>query len=88
MSDVEESIYGAGDASVVNLAKGHPNPRLLPLDEVRKAFDAAQARDPSRAPTAFLQYGETQGPAELRRLMRPCSARRPAPRRPLRTTFW
>ncbi|KAK4531267.1 hypothetical protein CCYA_CCYA07G2124 [Cyanidiococcus yangmingshanensis] len=61
---VSATLYGQGGATTIQLSKGHPNPRLLPLDAVADAF--TQSRAQPDAAVTHLQYGAPQGPAALR----------------------
>jgi len=46
---------------IIDLGWGHPDPALLPVGEVRRAFDAALSRFGARA----LEYGQVAGPGPL-----------------------
>jgi DNA-binding transcriptional MocR family regulator len=61
---VSATLYGQGGAKTIQLSKGHPNPRLLPLGAVAEAF--AKSREQPHATEAHLQYGAPQGPEVLR----------------------
>jgi len=53
------SSLWATEMDAINLGRGHPNPRLLPLDAIRVAFDEAVQRP--NAAVAMMQYGRMQG---------------------------
>ena len=46
---------------IIDLGWGHPDPALLPFQEVRQAFDAALSRFGAQA----LEYGQVAGPGPL-----------------------
>lgn len=48
---------------MINLGKGHPNPRLLPLSHIRESFEAVSSR--ADAAVGLLQYGRMQGNERL-----------------------
>jgi len=61
---VSATLYGLGGSSTIQLSKGHPNPRLLPLSAVYEAFGQSRVRPD--AEVSHLQYGAPQGPLALR----------------------
>jgi 2-aminoadipate transaminase len=61
-STIREILKLTQRSEVLSLAGGLPSPRFFPIDDVRAATDRALTRDGVRA----LQYGPTDGLAELR----------------------
>lgn len=61
-SAVRELLKVTTRPEIISLAGGLPAPELFPVDAVRAAAEAVLTRRGSRA----LQYGETEGVAELR----------------------
>jgi 2-aminoadipate transaminase len=61
-SAVRELLKVTTRPEIISLAGGLPAPELFPVDAVRAATEAVLTRRGSRA----LQYGETEGVAELR----------------------
>eukprot|EP00166_Cyanidium_caldarium_P003540 ctg_343.g145 len=64
-SSVSQTLYGKGDGDTILLSKGHPNPKLLPLDALATALETSCTR--SQAPTTHKQYGSPYGLTELRK---------------------
>eukprot|EP00178_Gracilaria_changii_P005415 TRINITY_DN188_c0_g1_i10.p3 TRINITY_DN188_c0_g1~~TRINITY_DN188_c0_g1_i10.p3 ORF type:complete len:425 (-),score=49.49 TRINITY_DN188_c0_g1_i10:5635-6909(-) len=58
------TLWATDSAAAVNLGRGHPNPSLLPLVDLRLAFDVAAHRP--EANVTLLQYGLDRGNACLR----------------------
>ncbi len=61
-SAVRELLKLTGQPDMISFAGGLPAPELFPVDEIRQAADAVLSRKGGGA----LQYGETEGLAELR----------------------
>lgn len=69
-STVREVLKLAVRPDMISFGGGLPAPELFPVEEVRQATEAVLRRHPERA----LQYGETEGIAELRdSIARSCS---------------
>ena len=64
-SSVSQTLYGKGDGDTILLSKGHPNPKLLPLEALVTALETSRTR--SQAATTHMQYGSPYGLAELRK---------------------
>src|SRR5690554_1794768 len=64
-SAIREILKLASKPDVISFAGGLPAPELFPLDEIRAASDRVLERVGQRA----LQYGPTEGVADLRALI-------------------
>lgn len=64
-SAIREILKVASQPHVTSFAGGLPAPELFPVDEIRAAADRVLAREGARV----LQYGATDGVAELRELV-------------------
>lgn len=64
-SAIREILKLASQPNVISFAGGMPAPELFPMDQLRAATDAVLLREGSAA----LQYGPTEGIAELRALI-------------------
>src|SRR5437899_1758912 len=61
-SSVRELLKLTAQPDIISFAGGLPDSTLFPLDEIQQATQAVLQKYPSRS----IQYGETEGMAELR----------------------